>query len=217
MESLTFVSLFLMGLSYGSSACLFSCMPFLSPILLKHSGSIKASMGVMLPFSLGRIFSYSIIAIVASYSAIFIKELINDRMLVNIILGLVTITVGALIIKNSFSPSQSGCCTVAGSGKQEKLSYFMMGSMISFNLCMPVISLITASAYATSLWSAWGLGISFGLGAVLASFLLFGVILSIVAKEVVTEFAKYKSKIEISAGGILIIVGIFTLLGWVKV
>lgn len=215
MENLTLLSLFLMGLSYGSSACLFSCMPFLSPILLNRSQSIKASMEVMIPFSLGRLFSYSIIAIVASYSAIFIKELIGERMVINALLGTVTILVGVMIIKGSMGIKKS-CCTTSPHTNANKTSYFLMGSMISFNLCMPVISLITASAYATNIWSAWGMGLSFGVGAVLASFLLFGVILSLVAKGVIEEFAKYKSKIEVSAGAILIVVGVATILGWVK-
>jgi len=172
-------------------------------------------MGVMIPFSLGRLFSYSLIAIIASYSSILIKSFISDRVMIDTILGFVTIIVGALIIKGSMEAKKS-CCSTTSHQPANKASYFMMGSMISFNLCMPVISLITASAYASNILSAWGMGLSFGVGAVLASFLLFGVILSMVAKGVVEEFAKYRSKIEISAGAILIVVGILTLLGWVK-
>jgi cytochrome c biogenesis protein CcdA len=216
VENLTLLSLFLMGLSYGSSACLFSCMPFLSPILINRSENIKASMEVMIHFSLGRLFSYSIIAIIASYSSILIKELISDRVFINMILGFVTILVGVLIIKGSMSEKKS-CCSTSSHQPTNRASYFMMGSMISFNLCMPVLSLITASAYASNIWSAWGMGLSFGIGAVLASFLVFGVILSMIAKEIVVEFSKYRTKIEISAGVILMVVGVATILGWVKV
>ena len=78
MEGVAFLSLFLLGLSYGATACMFTCMPLLSPILLANSHSLKHAMGVVLPFSLGRVFSYILIAIFASLSVAQIRSFIDD-------------------------------------------------------------------------------------------------------------------------------------------
>jgi len=214
VETLPVLSLFLIGLSYGSSACLFSCMPFLSPIIFGRSESIRASMGVLVPFSLGRIFSYSLIAMVSAYSSHLIKAFLDDTRMVEMVLGSFTILIALYIIRGQ--GEKKSCCTASGYDAKETLSYFMMGSMISFNLCMPVVTLITASAYASSPASALLYGLSFGTGAVAASFLLFGVVVSMIAKGVLGEFARHKRAIEIAAGVLLLIVGVFTLLGWVK-
>ena len=39
MAEATLLTLFLVGLGYGSTACMFTCMPFLSPILLTNSNN----------------------------------------------------------------------------------------------------------------------------------------------------------------------------------
>ncbi|MFK5977218.1 MAG: sulfite exporter TauE/SafE family protein [Sulfurovum sp.] len=215
MENITIFSLFLIGLSYGSTACMFTCMPFLSPLLLTNSNTLKESMSVMIPFSLGRVFSYITIAIIASYSSIFVKDLINDQELSQIILGTITIGVALFIIRQSFTQTK-GCCSTSNSKASTTLSYFIMGSAISFNLCLPVVTLITASAYSNTIFEALLFGLFFGVGAVFASFIIFGFIVSLIAREFVMEFTKYKHIIERVAGGLLLVVGIFTFFGWIR-
>jgi len=215
VENITFFSIFLIGLSYGSTACMFTCMPFVSPLLLTNSKDLKSSMRVMIPFSLGRVFSYTTIAIIASYSAIFIKELIGNQELSSMILGTITILVALFIIKSSFTKSSS-CCSSNSSSPTTILSYFIMGSIISFNLCLPVVTLITVSAYAPNIYDAILFGLFFGVGAVFASFIIFGFLVSLIAREFVMEFTKYKHIIERVAGGLLLIVGVFTFLGLVR-
>jgi len=215
VSEITLFSLFLVGLSYGATACMFTCMPFLSPLLLTNSSNIKQSFGVMIPFSLGRIFTYSFLAIIASTSSILVKELINNPKISQTILGAATILVALLILKNSLQNHKS-CCTTSSKKPKTKLGYFIMGAGISFNPCVPVMTLLTASAYATNIFQALSYGVSFGMGAVLASLLVFGVIFSQMTKGFVQEFPKYKKSIEILASILLLSVGIATLNGYLR-
>ena len=213
MEAVTLSSLFLLGLSYGSTACMFTCMPFLSPLILTNSSSIKSSFGVLLPFSFGRIVSYTSIALVSFYSAIWIKNIINNETISQTILGSTTIIIALFIL---FKSSKSSCCTSTTKNVSNRIGYFILGFGISLNPCIPVMSLISVSINANELYQALLFGAVFGIGAVSASFLVFGIIISKMAKGVVEEFSKYKNIIEKTAGTLLLIVGISAFNGWLK-
>ena len=213
MEAVTLTSLFLLGLSYGSTACMFTCMPFLSPLMITNSSSISSSMGVLIPFSLGRIFSYTSIAIASFYSSIWIKSIINNETISQMILGSTTIIIALFILFNS---SKGSCCSSNTKNVSNKLGYFVLGFGISLNPCIPVMSLISVSINAGELYQSILFGLIFGIGAVSASFLIFGIIISKMAKGIVEEFSKYKNFIEKLAGIMLLIVGISTLNGWLK-
>lgn len=213
MEGITLFSLFLVGLSFGATACMLSCMPFLSPLLISNSDNLKQTFSLLIPFSMGRIFTYVIIALVASYSAIWIKGVINNPSVSQSILGVATIIIALLIFKNSFSHKGSCCPTTPKTQTKNKIGYFFMGAGISLNPCVPVMTLVTASTHSISIIEATTYGLIFGLGAISASFLVFGLILSKVAKEVMMEFSRFKIYIERFAAFLLFLVGIFTLNG----
>jgi sulfite exporter TauE/SafE len=215
LESSALLSLFLIGLSYGSTACMFTCMPFLSPLLLTNSSTLKSAMGVMIPFSIGRVFAYILIALIASFSAFLVKDFISNPKISQIILGSATILVSLYIFKNSFSKN-GGCCTSKkDNSPKTKVGYFFMGAGISLNPCVPVMTLITTSAYATSSFEAISFGLVFAIGTVGASFLIFGFIVSKMASEIMMEFAKYKTIIQRVASILLFTVGIATINGFI--
>ncbi len=78
LELTSYISLFFIGLSYGATACMFSCMPFLTPLLFSGSNSTKEALGVILPFSFGRVFSYTILSIIAYLSSFWLKKVLDD-------------------------------------------------------------------------------------------------------------------------------------------
>ena len=216
MEQITLLSLFLIGLSYGSTACMFTCMPFLSPLLLTNSKNYKQTFSVLIPFSIGRVFTYSALALIASASAVLVKDIINNPAISQTLLGSVTIVVALFILKNSLTNSSSCCSKTTNANPSTKTGYFLMGAGISLNPCVPVMTLITASAYASNSFEAISFGFIFGLGAIAASFLVFGVLFSQMAKGIVMEFSKYKKHIEITASLLLLLVGIATLNGYLQ-
>ena len=215
MEFTAFISIFIIGLSYGATACMFSCMPFLSPLLISNSKTTRQALGVILPFSLGRIFSYTLIAIVAYLSSVWVKMMLNDNHIFSIILGLSTIAMGIYLMYKSFHSSNS-CAHSAPLLKKPKLNkfgFFAIGATMSINPCAPIMALLAVAANSSSLYNSIGLGLFFGMGAVIFSILFYGFILSKVIKGLMLQFSSYKLLMERIAAFLLVTVGILVLNG----
>ncbi len=216
METATLFSIFIIGLSYGGTACMFSCMPFLSPILVSHSGDTRSSMRMILPFSAGRIFSYTMMAMVAYTGSALVKKMLDDNSHFTVILGVGTILMGLYMLYRTFRPVTS--CQHGGSPTPKKkdigaLGVFAIGASMSVNPCAPVMTLATVAAGAGSYLYAAALGISFGLGAVAFSILFYGWIVSTLIKGLMQQFIQYKKAIERIAALFLVLVGALVLSG----
>lgn len=216
MEYISLFSLFLIGLSSGATVCMFSCMPFLAPLLINRSKNLKDSSQIVLPFSLGRIFSYTSIAMIASSSSVLVKNILNDQILFQVVLGTLTILMGIfLIVRTLRNASQSCSSSYAYTEQRVKgvIGIFGIGVLVSLNPCAPIVTLIALSANTTMLTTAAGYGISFGLGAVLVPFVFYTFILGTVIQGLLEQFKKYTKLIEIFAASILIITGIMVFTG----
>ncbi|ABB43557.1 hypothetical protein Suden_0276 [Sulfurimonas denitrificans DSM 1251] len=194
---------------------MFSCMPFLSPLLVSNSNSTKEALGIILPFSLGRIFSYTFIAIIAYLSSAWIKEILNDNSLFGLILGISTMGMGAYLLYKSFKPSYlcGHTTSLIKKPKLNKFGFFTIGATMSINPCAPIMALLAVAANSSNIYNTIGLGLFFGLGAVMFSILFYGFIVSKVIKGFMAQFSFYKLFIERAAALLLIIVGILVLNG----
>jgi len=219
MEAITYFSLFIIGLSYGSTACMFSCMPFLSPLLINHSNNFKQSVNVVLPFSLGRIFTYTLISIAAVSGAGFVKAVLNDGRIFQWLLGVLTLFMGIFMLYRIWKKNTKSCSvnsSVSNNTTTSKFGLFGIGALVSINPCAPILTLIALSANSGSVSNAIGMGVSFGLGAVLIPFLFYGFFLSNVLRGLLVEFKSYAKVIEIAASLLLVVVGVFILNGHIK-
>ena len=197
---------------------MFSCMPFLSPLLVNNSNSIRESIAVILPFSLGRIFAYTLIAVIALNGASFVKTLLDDNAIFQLLLGLFTLFMGLIMLYRIFKSKKSCSATTSIPNRLNKnvFGLFAIGALISINPCAPVLTLITLSANSTSFSHVIGMGISFGLGAVLIPFLFYGFFLSTLIRGLLIEFKPYAKTVEIMASLLLIIVGVLILNGQIR-
>ncbi|WP_428738581.1 sulfite exporter TauE/SafE family protein [Sulfurimonas sp.] len=212
MQSITLFSVFLLGLSYGSTACMFSCMPFLTPLLVNNSNSMRQSFGVVFPFSMGRVFTYTLISVFAFSSAVFVKALLNDNAVFQISLGVFTILMGSYMLYGLFYKEKNSCASSdVKKTPTSMLGFFGIGALVSISPCVPLLTLITISANGTSYFEAVGFGIAFGLGAVLVPFVFYGFFLSNIFKGLLVEFKSYAKKIQIVASLFLVIVGILVI------
>ncbi len=215
MELTTLFSIFIIGLSYGGTACMFSCMPFLSPLLISNSNDTKQALGIILPFSLGRIFSYTLISIIAYLSSFWIKQVLDDNSLFSIILGISTISMGLFLFYKSFK-LQSSCghtTPLIKKPKLNKIGFFAIGATMSVNPCAPIMALIGVAVNSSTVYNAVALGLFFGVGAVIFSIIFYGFIVSTMIKGFMAQFSSYKLHIERLAAILLIIVGILVLNG----
>ena len=219
VQNITFFSLFVIGFSYGSTACMFSCMPFLSPLLVNNSNNIREAVNIVLPFSLGRVFTYTLIAITAFSSAGLAKAILNDNTVFQLTLGAFTLFMGLFMLYRIVKKDKKSCSSNApmpNTHASGKFGLFGIGALVSINPCAPVLTLITLSASSASLSNAVGMGISFGLGAVLVPFLFYGFFLSNIIRGLLIEFKSYARIIEIMASLLLIIVGVLIFNGQIR-
>lgn len=217
MEGVAFLSLFLLGLSYGATACMLSCMPLLSPILLANSRSLRHAMGVVLPFSIGRVFSYMLIALLASLSVAQIRGIIDNPAISQTLLGTATLAVAGIIFYRSFKEGSS--CSKETNEVVTKggiAGFFAMGVAISLNPCAPVLTLVATAANSSSLLTAALMGLAFGLGAVGATLLFYGFLVSTIARELIEQFKNHHKTLERFAALLLALTAIAVFNGWLK-
>lgn len=215
MESLAYTSLFLIGLSYGATACMLSCMPFLSPILLANSRSVSHAMAVVLPFSIGRVVSYMLMAMLASVSMLQIKSIIDNPAISQVILGSATMLIAIVMFYRTFTDNSEHCSGSKPAGSKTSIAgYFTMGLAISLNPCAPIMTLIAAAANSSSIANAAFMGLSFGLGAITATLLFYGFFISSVARELIAQFSHHKKNIERLAAVLLAAVAVSVFNGW---
>lgn len=213
MEAMTLFSLFLVALSYGATACMLTCMPLLSPILLANSATRQQSLRVLLPISLGRISGYIFLSLIAYLGATMIKTLISDTELMGYLLGSVTlILAGRLWFSLRVSAS---CCSSSPNTPQGNIALFMTGMFLSMSICAPVITMMTLSATSSSIGWAIAYGLAFGLGATLLWFLFFSVVLTAILKESLSHLSNYRDILQHAAPLILAGVGIAIFNGWI--
>jgi cytochrome c biogenesis protein CcdA len=211
MEILALLSLFFVGFSYGASVCTFTCMPFLAPLLINARQDRAGVMRVLVPFSLGRMSAYIVIALVATMGAGVVKSMIDDSDISRYILSLSTLIMGLVVLYKSYKNTQT-CCTKS----ESRLGHYAVGFGISFNLCVPVMSLVAVSANSDSLMSSAIYGIIFGLGVVSFGFILFLFVFSKIINTFMEELGKMKKKIEIFSGFFLILLSILVYMEWIS-
>ena len=194
---------------------MFSCMPFLSPLLVGNSNNTKQALGIIIPFSLGRIFSYTLIAMVSYLSSSLVKQILDDNSLFSVILGISTISMGVyLLYKSLTSPISCGnTIPLLKKPKLNKIGFFIIGATMSINPCAPIMALIGIAVNSSTIYSAASLGLFFGMGAVIFSIIFYGFIVSTMIKGLMAQFSSYKLHIERIAALLLVIVGVLVLNG----
>lgn len=213
MEPFTLLSLFIVALSYGATACMLTCMPLISPILLANNATRQQSLRVLLPISLGRISGYIFLSLVAYAGASMVKSIISDTALMGYLLGSVTIILAGRLW---FSlKASSSCCSTSPQTPQGQIPLFITGALLSMSICAPVITMMTLSAASHSLLWAIAYGAVFGLGATLLWFLFFSVVLTQILKESLIHLSRYRNFLQHAAPILLAGVGIAIFTGWI--
>lgn len=210
------LTLFLVALSYGATACMFSCMPLLSPILLANDATRSQSLRVLLPITAGRITGYTLLSLAAFAGSFYLRQLLRDPSLMGYLLGSTTLFL-AFRLWITQRRSQ-GCCsdTSRQNGTGGFIPLFLSGVFLSLSLCAPVATMMTLSASASSPGMALAYGIVFGLGATLLWLLFFSVAMTHILKESLVHLHAYRDRIRQAAPILLALIGIALFNGWIR-
>lgn len=209
-----------MGVAYGSSACLLACGPILGTFLLHRSDSLGSSLRAVVIFNLGRFVSYTFIGAAAATASATVRELLKEPTVVDRTLGLFMVLTSIFLIYRHHYRKREHKCSISYFGSNryrlDELSLFFMGALISINLCAPLLSLSAISATSESIARGALYGALFALGNATVVIFFYGFVLSAIAKGLVSQFARYRSIIELFASLLLMCAGVMVMLGELK-
>jgi sulfite exporter TauE/SafE len=209
-------TVFIIGLVFGIGPCTITCLPYLGPVFLSKEGGIKDSWKIILPFSMGRMSSYTALGALSGYAGASIEKMIHTP-LIAWLLGGATVAVGLLIFWRSYQ-NKSACgshYTRPKLGDNPFLpgGLFFMGVGMAATPCAPLATIMLTAAATANTFSGFLLGFSFGVGAVLVPALVFGIGMAYFGQRIREIMQVWRLTLERTSACLLIILGAGTIAG----
>ncbi len=224
---LSFGAAFLLGLGYGAGPCNLACLPYLGPVFAATGGGLRHSWRTLLPFSLGRISGYALLAGLAGGLGLLVQDWLAAPW-VRWLLGAATVMVALSILFRRRRACRSGCgdrdsvamsqlASPAPPAKRFGLtgSLFLMGFGMALNPCAPLTTLMLASATSASIITGITLGAGFALGAVLVPTWVFALGVAHFGEQLRQHLSQHRSALENTSVVLLVLTGTATAMGWI--
>jgi cytochrome c biogenesis protein CcdA len=227
-QAISFGAVLLAGLVFGAGPCNITCLPYLGPVFLAQEGGWRRSAATVLPFSAGRLFGYSLLGMVAGYAGEQATKWLEQGPAswllggAAVVLGLSVIRRagrGASCSRSSPAPAEQTIAIEPAESKSPRampLGLFGLGAGMAFNPCVPLGSVLAVAAAAADPLLGLGLGFAFGIGAVIIPALMFTVVVAHFGTQVRTHLQRWRQSLERAAGGLLVMMGMLTAVGWVQ-
>jgi thiol:disulfide interchange protein DsbD len=227
-----------LGLFFGLSACTVSCLPYLAPVFLASDGGIRRSWSIVLPFSLGRLFSYGSLGLAAALAGRYLGDSPAGEA-VGWISGMAAILVGGALLLRSAPGCGGACASPAASGKVDSMEgahpeplvhvplhasrrdpaarallpggLFLMGAGMALSPCAPLGTVLFSAALLGRAADGLALGLAFGLGAIVIPSLVYGIGVAHLGTRLRQQLASWRAPVERLSAGLLVVAGIATL------
>ena len=209
------------GLLYGLAVCTASCLPVVTSYIAGIGAGFSKGVKVTLIFNSGRIVAYTLIgALIGLFSGlfrIFVSETAISPFQIysSLAFGIVTIIIGTAIILKARRPcdcKQTKTQTILSSKRTGKYGVnfgaFSLGLSRGLIICPPLIALLIYSLPFANPIGSITIALLFGIGTALSPIILLGGVTGWLLNKA-PLFRKY---IALAGGGILILLGIVTML-----
>lgn len=204
------LSLLLIGIQFGATACALSCLPVMTPILLLSNENKSKALYTLFSYFSGKLFAYITIALIAFYLGkivnVFLKDIPMDKVAALFIFG-----IGIYFFFKAFDRKKS--CT-NNCNNNVKYGFFFIGYLSSFSFCLPLATLITTAMAANSLLDSSLYGLFFGIGVIFFPFLLLYFFIYQITSQIRENLFKYQLYLEVFSSSILILLSIAIFLGY---
>lgn len=221
-STMTFALALALGLVFGMGPCNISCFPYLAPVFFAREGGISHAWRTILPFSLGRLFGYSMLGLLCGLAGALVQDGL-DAPWVGWILGSATITVGiSLLFRNrpngqtcSRSPIAGRLLRFDGLLRLRRLlpgGLFFMGFGMALTPCAPLGAVMIAASATTSTLDGFLLGMGFGLGAIIIPALVFGVGVAYFGEQIRKNLMEWRGVLEQASATLLIAMGTWAMM-----
>jgi thiol:disulfide interchange protein DsbD len=210
------------GFLYGMVVCTASCLPYIASYIAGVGAGFRKGVAITVIFSSGRIAGYALIGgLVGLFSGLFRLFVSSSaispfQMYSSLAFGIVTIIIGASILQKVRSPScdykPTNDSSLIIQGKKTWLGFdfraFSLGLSRGLIICPPLIALLIYSLPFSNPIGSVGLAILFGLGTALSPILLLGGLTG----WLFNKAPLFRKWVSIAGAGILILLGIITLI-----
>jgi len=200
---------FIIGLSFGAGACMFTCIPTLGVAILSQSLTPREVMAQTWRFNSGRIAAYALMAAVSGAIGASLVGLINVGFANLVLAGMLTIS--ALLLWRT--EKRPGC---SGAGKRLVMAgMFGMGFGMGLRPCLPLAGVMAAAAATGSWQHGLLLGSVFGVGAVVVPQIVFGYALGRAGAEMRSQMRKNQHLLSRVGATILLVVSVGVGMEWI--
>lgn len=175
------LSIWVLGLSVGLTACTVTCLPFMGALVVGSGQSAGAAFRQTGAFALGKVLAYAVLGAAAG----FLGEVLLDVMKGNLghwLIGGVSIAAGGFLVYGH--KVTKGCRT---SRMFQGAPPFALGFVLSFVPCAPLAALLAAAALGGDPVHGLAMGAAFGLGAALTPLFIVVPLLGRLGREMTAE------------------------------
>ncbi|OIO71559.1 MAG: hypothetical protein AUJ57_07065 [Zetaproteobacteria bacterium CG1_02_53_45] len=201
---------FIIGLSFGAGACMFTCIPTLGVMLLAQDIGARETSLQTLRFNLGRMSAYALLTAVSGLIGASLVGLLEVSH-ANYIFAAMLLFSGVLLWRKG---KVAGCST--GYKKQLRAGLFGIGFAMGLRPCVPLAGVMAASAATGSAAFGLLLGLSFGAGAIIIPQLVFGYGLGRAGSEIRSQLRGRQQQLARVGASVLAFVGIGVGMGWIS-
>lgn len=177
----TLLSVWLLGVSMGLTACTVTCLPFMGTWAIGRGSGRGEALAHTAVFLAGRITAYTLLGALAGALGFGLAKALGGS-LGNIAIGTVSILAGLWMVMSA----KSGCATdhaappaVAplqfhrkNAPRRDSLPPLFLGAALSLTPCTPLASLLALAAASGGIPQGAGYGAAFGLGAAVTPILI---------------------------------------------
>ncbi len=212
-----FIGAFVGGLLYGLAVCTASCLPYVASYIAGVGAGFKQGVKVTLIFNSGRIVAYALIGALIGVFSGLLRLVVSEQALSpfqiysSLAFAFVSIAIGASILIKSRKPCQCPPQTTVPKTKSRfgfDFGAFTLGLTRGLIICPPLIALLLYSLPFSSPLGSLGLAVLFGLGTAISPILLLGG----VTGWLFSKAPLFRRWISLGGGGLLIVLGVFTIL-----
>jgi cytochrome c biogenesis protein CcdA len=211
-----------LGLVYGLGPCLISCLPYLGPLFVNAERGIAHSWRILLPVSLGRLTVYGSFGAISGWWGGRYVGGVNGWV-VHLTVGVALVLVGVALLGRRSAGAACGACA---SGGEQKITWhrsqaaavqampsglYLMGVGMALTPCAPQGAVLVAAAASGTPWSGAALGLSFGLGAIAAPWLVYGTVVAYVGQQLREQLGRWQPRIEVLSAFLLLGTGLVQL------
>lgn len=206
LQSISVVTVWLLGLSMGLTACTVTCLPFMGTWIIGRNQNLVSAWQDTCGFVSGRILAYSILGALAGVAGKWLATSLEGG-IGHVVIGASAIFAGWWLFTTRDQHTPCGI-----KRKWGEVSPFAIGFSLSLTPCVPLASLLAVCAQANTASTGLAYGVAFGLGAALTPMLILLPLLGSFGQRLRDNRPWLGKWIRRGAGFVLIVIGLRRLL-----